>query len=234
VTAQQARPVGFGWFMDGCRSRLSGKLAGRSESRPGSPQSESLDTKLVFFHVLFVSKCTLCSPATMQHGRGRPKRYHRSARPQCWVSCSADCASARYSVTGGAGCTPLGKATAIRLHTHDVVPGSHRRSPPEACSPWDMPSRPGATDIEAILYQAYPCSLLNQDHCTGFSAGMCAEVRPAEGWLARLFISRSSLADVVVAIEERLPMRWRCRTSYKHLRLRHLYFRRTRLLSRPR
>jgi hypothetical protein len=30
-------------------------------------------------------------------------------------------------VTGGAACTPLGKATAIRLHTtHDVVPGSQK------------------------------------------------------------------------------------------------------------
>jgi hypothetical protein len=31
--------------------------------------------------------------------------------------------------------------------------------PPEACSPWDMPSRPGTTNIEAPVYQAYPCPL---------------------------------------------------------------------------
>lgn len=37
VTAQQARLVDAGWFMGSC-SRVSGKLAGSSESHPASPQ----------------------------------------------------------------------------------------------------------------------------------------------------------------------------------------------------
>jgi len=158
VTAQQARLVDSGWFM-GTRSRVSGKLAGSSESHPelhssggalGDGPKATIDRGL----------------STVLGRRGGPVDSATTLRAQ---SLLGGAATAVYTARSPAG----------RLHTCAAVPGSRISFMQPASGLFDVAHTWCVSNAEATKPIPVEAVAQAQYHYTGSPAGMRAEVRPA-------------------------------------------------------
>ena len=191
----------------GCRSRVSGELAGSSESR-----------------------------RRLHSSGGRVQSYQRSARPHSWVGAvdqdqednatlPSVCARSSHHLQA---CTPLG-APARRLHTRAplcqarLVSGSRICSPPAACSMCHIYISARGHEHRCYSTKPIPVEAVaqNQYHCPG---SLCWDVSGGaagrRGWTSLTEGPRVAWR----AVEERGWWNGRCRISYRQTRLRHLYF----------
>jgi hypothetical protein len=149
VTAQQARPVGFGWFMALAPESLESWPAAANHALGLHRRRDRMQSWRFHAHSQPLDAYFVSGLRDSTGGGGPKATIDRLVH-----SAGSSAPLLDYStpaVTGGAACTPLGKATVIRLHTDDVVPGSRICSPPELCPPWDMPRRLGTMIIKATV-----------------------------------------------------------------------------------
>jgi hypothetical protein len=181
----------------GCRSRVSGELAGSSESRRPSPQLGRAGPKL-----------PAIGSSTQLGRRGGPRGQDSATLPSV-------CARSSHHLQAS---TPLG-APARRLHTRAplcqarLVSGSRICSPPAACSMCHIYISARGHEHRCYSTKPIPVEAVaqNQYHCPG---SLCWDVSGGaaggRGWTS--LTEGPRVARRVV--EERGWWNGRCRTSY--------------------